>query len=87
MRRARIKSLALTDADFGALKVIPNRFNRDQTVCVLDMEYWKVAYLRSFQSFPLAKVGDSEQRMILAEYALVSKNEAASGKVTDCTTA
>jgi hypothetical protein len=82
--------IAAVDAyqsDFGALKIIPNRFSRDRTVSILDMEYWAVAYLRPFQSFPLAKVGDSDPRMILAEYALESREEAASGKVTDCATA
>lgn len=81
--------IAAVDAyqsDFGALKIIPNRFSRDRTVSILDMEYWAVAYLRPFQSFPLAKVGDSDQRMILAEYALESREEAASGKVVDCAT-
>jgi hypothetical protein len=82
--------IAAVDAyqsDFGALKIIPNRFNRDRTVAILDFEYWEVVYLRPFQSFPLAKVGDSDQRMILAEYGLSSRNEAASGKVVDCATA
>ena len=82
--------IAAVDAyqsDFGALKIVPNRFNRDQTVCVLDFEYWEVAYLRPFQTIPLAKVGDSDKRMILAEYGLKSLNEAASGKVADCATA
>ena len=81
--------IAAVDAyqsDFGALKIIPNRFNRDRTLTVLDMDYWAVAYLRPFQSFPLAKVGDSDQRMILAEYALESRNQAASGKVADLAT-
>jgi uncharacterized protein DUF5309 len=74
-------------SDFGALKVVPNRFNRDQTVTILDMEFWALAYLRPFQQVSLAKVGDSDQRMILVEVGLESKNQAASGKVTDCTTA
>jgi len=73
-------------SDFGLFKVVPNRFVRDRTLTVLDMEYWAVAYLRPYQSFPLAKVGDSDQRMILAEYALESRNEAASGKVADLST-
>lgn len=78
--------IAAADAyqsDFGLFKVVPNRFSRDRTIAILDTEFWEVAYLRPFQSFPLAKTKDSEQRMILAEYALVSRNEAASGKVTD----
>ncbi len=81
--------IAAVDAyqsDFGALKIVPNRFSRDRTVSILDMEYWAVAYLRPFQSFPLAKVGDSDQRMILAEYSLESREESASGKVVDCAT-
>jgi len=47
------------------------------------MNYWAVAYLRPFQSVQLAVTGDSIQRMILAEYTVVSRNEAASGKVAD----
>jgi hypothetical protein len=50
------------------------------------MDYWSVAYLRTFRQFPLAKVGDSDQRQLLAEYTLVSKQQAASGKVADLTT-
>ena len=78
--------IAAADAyqsDFGLLKVVPSRFNRDRTVSVLDFDYWSVAYLRPFQQFALAKVGDSDQRQVLAEYCLVSKNQAASGKVAD----
>lgn len=83
------KIVAAADAyvsDFGTLKVVPSRFNRDRTLCVLDMNYWAIAYLRPFQSVQLAVTGDSIQRMILAEYTLVSRNEAASGKVTDLAT-
>ena len=83
------KIVAAADAyvsDFGTLKVIPSRFNRDRTVCVLDMDFWAIAYLRPFQSLQLAVTGDSTQRMILAEYTLTSRNEAASGKVVDCAT-
>lgn len=73
-------------SDFGELAVVPSRFNRDRTVCILDLNYWALAYLRPFQSVQLAVTGDSIQRMILAEYTLVSRNEAASGKVTDLAT-
>ncbi len=83
------KIVAAADAyvsDFGTLKVVPSRFNRDRTLCVLDMNYWAIAYLRPFQSLQLAVTGDSIQRMILAEYTLVSRNEAASAKVADLST-
>lgn len=83
------KIVAAADAyvsDFGTLKVVPSRFSRDRTISILDMNYWAIAYLRPFQSTQLAVTGDSIQRMILAEYTLVSRNEAASGKVVDLAT-
>ena len=73
-------------SNFGILKVVPNRFQRDATVLVLDMEYLGVAMLRDMEFEDLAKTGDSDKTMITAEYTLQVKNEAASGKITDCTT-
>ncbi len=39
------------------------------------------------QTVDLAKTGDAEKRMILCEYGLVVKNEAACGAIYDLTTA
>lgn len=73
-------------SDFGEHTVVPNRFSRDQTVLVLDMEYFAVAYLRPFQQIPIARTGDAMKRLLLAECTLEVRNEAASGKVTDLLT-
>lgn len=73
-------------SNFGTLKVVPNRFMRDRTALVLDMEMWSVAFLRSLQMNSLAKTGDNEKRQMLAEYTLCCKNEKASGKVADLAT-
>lgn len=73
-------------SDFGQHQIVPNRFQRDRTVLVLDMEYLGVATLRNMETTPLAKTGDSDRTQLLAEYTLVVKNERASGKCTDCTT-
>ena len=73
-------------SNFGVLKVVPNRFQRDQTAFVLDMEYFSVAMLRDMEFEDLAKTGDSDKTMIVAEYTLQVKNEASSGKITDLTT-
>lgn len=70
-------------SDFGVLEIVPNRFQRDDDVFILDTEYWAVSYLDSYRTEKIAKSGDSEKRMILVDYALVSKNEAASGIVAD----
>jgi len=69
-------------SDFGEHMIIPNRFMRTNVALILDMEYFGVAYLRPFMQEPLAKTGDAERRQLLVECTLVSKNEAASGKVT-----
>lgn len=73
-------------SDFGEHTVVPNRFNRDQTVLVLDMEYFAIAYLRPFTQYPLAKTGDATKRQLLCECTLEVRNEASSGKVTDLLT-
>lgn len=68
-------------SDFGTHYIVANRFMAAGQVYVLDMEYWKVCYLRPIQSTPLAKTGDSDRSMILAEYTLAALNPSASGKV------
>jgi len=73
-------------SNFGTLRVVPDRFNRDQTVLVLDMDYLAVDTLRGMQLTPLSKTGDNSKAQLLCEYTLKVSNEAASGKVTDCTT-
>jgi hypothetical protein len=85
------KIVAAVDAyesDFGRLKIVPNRFQRSRDVLVLQMDMWALAYLngRRMVSIPLAKTGDSDRRQMLSEYALVSRNEKASGGVFDLTT-
>lgn len=70
-------------SDFGRHMIVPNRFSRDRTVLLLDMRYWGVAYLRRMKQRPLAKTGDSEKRQLIVEFTLESKNQKASGKITD----
>ena len=73
-------------SDFGQTQVIPNRFSRDRDAWVLDMDYWGVAFLRDFSMHELAKTGDTEKRQLLVECTLESRNEAASGMISDLTT-
>jgi hypothetical protein len=73
-------------SNFGTLKVVPNRFQRDQTAFVLDMEYFALASLREMKITPLAKTGDADKAQMIQECTLVSRNQAASGKITDLTT-
>ena len=70
-------------SDFGNVTIVPNRFQRERDVFVLDTEYASVAYLRPFQTVELAKTGDAEKRMLLVEWGLKVQNEKAHGVITD----
>jgi hypothetical protein len=83
-----VASVDFYESDFGKLSVTPNRFQRARDVLVLQTDMWALAYLkgRRMLSVPLAKIGDSDRRQIISEYALVARNEKASGGVFDNTT-
>jgi len=70
-------------SDFGEHRVVPNRFTRNRTALVLDMDYWKVAYLRKVGQKEIARTGSSEKRLIDVVFTLVACNEASSGKISD----
>src|SRR3954468_8636064 len=76
------------ESDFGTLKVVANRFSRSRDCLILETEKWALSFLngRNMISLALAKTGDSDRRQVLAEYALTSRNEKASGGVFDLTT-
>jgi hypothetical protein len=69
-------------SDFGNLKIVPNRLMPAETAYFLDYAFWDVTYLRPFMTHDIARTGDSEAQMLIVEYGLRSKNEAANGKVT-----
>lgn len=72
-------------SDFGDLKVVPNRFQRTREVFLLDPEYAAVAYLRPLQAIDIAKTGDNQAKLILGEYGLEMRNEAAHSALFDLT--
>ena len=73
-------------SDFGEHKGVPNRFQRERDVLVLTPELFTVCYLRPFRQHALSKIGDSEERTLMAEATLKMSNNAGSGIVADCTT-
>lgn len=73
-------------SDFGEHRVVPNRFQRERDLFVLTPELIKVNYLRPFRQFPVAKLGDAETRVLLAEWTLAVGNQAGLGLVADLTT-
>lgn len=72
-------------SDFGVIKIVPNRFSRARSALIIDPSMWSVHYLRPFQTRPLAKTGDAENREIVVEFALASRNEAGNGVIADLT--
>jgi hypothetical protein len=84
-------------SNFGILNVVPTRHGRmsegtggdegatvtDRNLFLLDPEYLKIAYLRSWQQYDLAKTGDSIRRQMLVEWCLEVCNEKAHGMVAD----
>ena len=68
--------------DMNELWIMLSRYARATTVFTLDMSTWAVAYLRPFQVVDIAKVGDAERKMLLAEYTLVARSPFANTKAT-----
>ena len=73
-------------SDFGTISIVPNRFQPESVVYLVDKSMAAVSYLRPFQSVPLAKTGDAEKSMLLVEYALKVRNQKAFAQICGCTT-
>ena len=74
------------ESDFGDVKIIPDIFlAHSHDVFFVNPNYARVAYLRPFQTIPLAKVADADQKMLLCEYTLELGNEHAMGAIYDTT--
>ncbi len=69
----------------GSHNIIVSRWCRATTVLALDMKTWGVGYLRPFQTVEVAKIGDADRRMILAEWTLIAKSPTANAKITNVT--
>lgn len=72
--------------DFGLVRVVPDRFSRERSILVVDPSHWSIAYLRRVQTEEMAKTGDADKRLMLAEYTLRCNNEASSGVIADLNT-
>lgn len=64
-------------SEFGTVEMIPCRDIEAKTVLGLDPEFAAVKYFRSFETTPLAKLGDSDREQMIVEYGLKVNNEAA----------
>jgi hypothetical protein len=84
--RKLVATIDIYRHEYGQIKVVANRFQRERDGLILETDKWKVAYLRPLATQALAKTGDADKRLVVVEYGLMSLNEAASGGVFDLTT-
>lgn len=63
------------ESDFGAYKVVANRWMKSDSLFMYDPSMHSLLYLRAFKQYPLSKTGDSEKRQMICEYTLRVNNE------------
>jgi len=73
-------------SSYGVHTVSLHRHTRAGSILCLDPDYWAVAFLRNPFMEKLARTGDGVKYMMLSEWTLVSRNEAASAVVCGATT-
>lgn len=83
---AIIASADVYVSDFGTLRVIPNRLQRERDAWFIDWAQLCMRTLRGYRTEKLAKTGDAEKRMLLVEETLQVKQEAGLGLAADLTT-
>ena len=76
-------NVAIYASDFGDLRVVLDRFIKQDRVLLLHPEYARIAFYRNFFQKPLGVIGDAETRMIIAEWGVQVDNEKAHGAVFD----
>jgi len=81
-----VNAVDLYMSDFGVIDVVYSRHVRSRSAIILDTTMWKLAVLRDFQTFDLAKTGDTDRKQLLIEATLEAQNEASSAGVFDLTT-
>lgn len=69
-----VATVDIIATDFGRIKVIPSRWIPGDISLLLDPNYLAFAFFRNFRQYPLAKIGDAETRMILAEWGIEMRN-------------
>lgn len=83
---AAIAAIDIYVGDFNTVRVVPNRLQRERDAWYIDPEFLEIRYLDPMHTITPAKTADSEQRVLLAEWTLVVKQEAAEGAAFDLTT-
>lgn len=69
-----VATVDIVATDFGRVKVLPSRWLPTDIGMLLDKDYVAVSFFRQFRQVQIAKIGDAETRMILAEWGTETRN-------------
>lgn len=69
-----VATVDIIATDFGRIKAVPSRWLPTDVGLLLDPDYLAIAFYRNFRQYPLAKIGDADTRMILAEWGVEMRN-------------
>ncbi len=80
-------SISVYRSDYGPLKLVMNRFQRERDMWFLNPSYIGVRTLEPMQSVDLARTGLTEKKQLWTNFTLEVSNEAAHGVLADLLTA
>jgi len=81
-----VNAVDVYDSDFGRIKIKVDRYMNAAQLALLQSDMWKVAILRATKNIEVAKVGSATRGVIETELTLESRNQEASGKITQLAT-
>ncbi|HEY6868835.1 MAG TPA: DUF5309 domain-containing protein [Novosphingobium sp.] len=70
-------------SDFGEVQFTPSRFCSTRDALIVDPEYWSINDLDGLVVEDLAQTGLAKRKLMRREWALVCRNQAASGVIRD----
>lgn len=75
-------------SDWGVMNIVPNRVmatdaGTARNILVIDPTMADVGIFDDIQMYEAAKIGDAERRVLVVEYSLIMRNEAAQGVIAD----
>lgn len=69
-----VATVDIIATDFGRIKAMPSLWLAADLGLLLDADYLATAFFRNFRQVPIAKIGDAETRMVLAEWGVEMRN-------------
>lgn len=69
-----VQTVDVIATDFGRIKVIPSLWMPSDVALLIDPDYVAIGFFRNFRQIPIAKIGDADTRMILAEWGVEMRN-------------